>query len=151
MIVITSHMRVLLRMSSALYLDGLLRQCQHAEVPRHAHMLDEIHMRFAYTIAHCRSTAPHPPMSMTHPARASPELNGSAWWMSRTSTRPNETPRSMEILPQQADAAAAGEQMCLEKQERRRGGLQCLGERSRSCIQGFDLRMAAVKGWLCSP
>ena len=39
MVVLTSHMRMLLRMSSALYLDGLLRQCQHAEVPRHAHML----------------------------------------------------------------------------------------------------------------
>jgi hypothetical protein len=151
MIVITSDMHMLMAMSSALCLDDLLRQCQHAEVPRHAHMLDEIHMRFAYTIAHCRSTAPHPPMSMTHPATASPELNGGAWGMSRTSTRPNETPRSMEILPQRADAACTGEQVCLESQERRRGGLWRLWERPGSCIQGFDLRIAAVKGSQCSP
>ena len=194
-------MHVLMGVSSDLYLHDPLRQCQHAEVIRHAHMLDGIHTRSAYTIASCRSTephppltttypatslpelvwcawwlsrscssprsshrvrpqpaaaacengtrssslrllrsitAPHPPMIMMHPATASPELNGSAWWLSRSSSRLREAPRSVHLLPLQSHATHALVSKSSEHQEVSHSVLCVMWSSTGCTMHGFN-------------
>ena len=138
MIVITSDMHMLMAMSSALCLDDLLRQCQHAEVPRHAHILDGIHKRSAYTIASCRSTEPHPPLTTAHPATPLPELVGCAWWLSRSCSVPRSSPRSVHLLPLQSHATHALVSKSSEHQEVSHSVL-CVMWSSTGCkMHGFN-------------
>ena len=138
MTVLTSHMHVLMGVSSDLYLHDPLRQCQHAEVPRHAHMLDGIYTQSAYTIASCRSTEPHPPLTTTYPATSLPELVVCAWWLSNSCSVPRSSPRSVRIMPLQSHATHALVSKSSEHQEVSHSVLCVMWSSTGCTMHGFN-------------